>query len=60
MEWNKAMEEEFAALERNQTWELVPKPRDVKPISCKWVYKLKRRTDGLIERYKACLFAKIS
>ena len=35
LEWNKAMEEEFAALERNQTWELVPKPRDVKPISCK-------------------------
>jgi hypothetical protein len=35
LEWNKAMEEEFAALEQNQTWELVPKPRDVKPISCK-------------------------
>jgi hypothetical protein len=58
LEWNKAMEEEFAALERNQTWELVPKPRDVKPISCKWVYKLKRRTDGLIERYKALLVAR--
>jgi hypothetical protein len=51
------MEEEFATLERNQTWELVPKPRDVKPISCKWVYKLKHHIDGLIERYKACLVA---
>jgi len=58
LEWNKAMKEEFDALEQNQTWVLVPKPRDVKPISCKWVYKLKRRTDGLIERYKACLAAR--
>ena len=58
VEWNKAMEEEFAALEQNQTWVLVPKPTDVKPISCKWVYKIKRRTDGLIERYKARLVAR--
>lgn len=27
----------------------------MKPISCKWVYKIKRRTDGSIERYKARL-----
>ena len=31
-EWTKAMEEEIVALERNQTWKLVPKPKDVKPI----------------------------
>ncbi|KAL6311801.1 hypothetical protein AAG906_020910 [Vitis piasezkii] len=43
-DWSKAMKEEIAALKRNQTWELVPKPRDVEPISCKWVYKIKRRT----------------
>ncbi|KAL0458662.1 UNVERIFIED_CONTAM: Retrovirus-related Pol polyprotein from transposon RE1 [Sesamum latifolium] len=52
------MEEELAALERNQTWELVPKLNDVKPISCKWVYKIKRRTDGSIERHKARLVAR--
>ncbi|RVW95735.1 Retrovirus-related Pol polyprotein from transposon TNT 1-94 [Vitis vinifera] len=54
-DWSKAMKEEIAALKRNQTWELVPKPRDVEPISCKWVYKIKRRTDGSIERHKARL-----
>ncbi|RVW59275.1 Retrovirus-related Pol polyprotein from transposon TNT 1-94 [Vitis vinifera] len=57
-DWSKAMKEEIAALKRNQTWELVPKPRDVEPISCKWVYKIKRRTDGLIERHKARLVAR--
>ncbi|KAK6142115.1 hypothetical protein DH2020_006983 [Rehmannia glutinosa] len=52
------MDEEIAALERNQTWELVPKSTDVKPISCKWVYKLKRHSDGSIERHKARLVAR--
>ena len=52
------MEEEIIALEHNQTWELVPRLGDVKPISCKWVYKIKRRPDGSIERYKARLIAR--
>ena len=52
------MEEEIVALEQNQTWKLVPKPKDVKPISCKWVFKIKRRTDGSVERYKARLVAR--
>ena len=32
-EWRKAMEEEIQALKQNQTWDLVPRPKDVKPIS---------------------------
>ncbi|GKV38633.1 hypothetical protein SLEP1_g46522 [Rubroshorea leprosula] len=58
IEWRKAMEEEIKALKQNQTWELVPKPNDVKPVSCKWVYKVKTRPDGKIERYKARLVAR--
>ncbi|XP_042467162.1 uncharacterized mitochondrial protein AtMg00820-like [Zingiber officinale] len=54
-EWVIAMKEEIDALQQNQTWDLLPKPRDVKPISCKWVFKIKRRLDGSIERYKARL-----
>ena len=52
------MEEEIAALEQNQTWEIIPKPRDVKPISCKWVYKIKRHTNGSTEKHKARLVAR--
>ena len=36
----------------------MPKPKDVKPISCKWVYKVKQHPDGSIERYKARLVAR--
>lgn len=35
------MEEEIQALKQNETWDLVPRPKEVRPISCKWVYKLK-------------------
>ena len=53
--WIKAMKEEIDALEQSQTWKLVPKSKEVKPISCKWVYKIKTRPDRSIERYKARL-----
>ncbi|KAE8676544.1 hypothetical protein F3Y22_tig00111584pilonHSYRG00119 [Hibiscus syriacus] len=56
-EWMTTMKEEIDALQQNQTWDIVPKIKDVKPISCKWVYKIKRRPDGSIERYKARLVA---
>ncbi|KAM1046957.1 hypothetical protein TB2_025912 [Malus domestica] len=57
-EWMTAMKEEIDALQQNQTWDFMPKLRDVKPISCKSVYKIKRRPDGSIERYKARLVAR--
>ena len=56
-EWQLAMAEELAALERNGTWDLVSPPSGVRPITCKWVYKIKTRSDGSLERDKACLVA---
>ena len=56
--WTQAMDLEIAALHRNQTWDLVQQPSDANVIGCKWVYKLKHKSDGSIERYKARLVAK--
>ena len=56
--WDNAMDEEMAALDVNETWDLVPLPKGKKAIGCKWVYKVKHKADGSIERYKARLVAK--
>ena len=56
--WEKAMDEEMAALYGNDTWDLVSLPKDKKTIGCKWVYKVKHNSDGSISRYKARLVAK--
>ncbi|KAF5754617.1 putative RNA-directed DNA polymerase [Helianthus annuus] len=56
--WIEAMNNEMEALLRNNTWEVVDLPKGRKPIGCKWVYKIKYRANGEIERYKARLVAK--
>ena len=58
MHWEDAMDEEMSALDVNHTWDLVPLPDGKKAIGCKWVYKIKHKVDGSIERYKARLVAK--
>ena len=56
--WCEAMQAEIHALETNQTWSLTSLPHGKIPIGCKWVYKVKLRADGTLERYKARLVAK--
>ena len=56
--WEKAMNEEMAALDENETWDLVPLPKSKNVIGCKWVYKVKHNSDGTVSRYKARLVAK--
>lgn len=52
------MNEELATLELNQTWDLVPKPKDRKVIGLRWIYKVKHKSNGDIERLKVRLVAK--
>ena len=52
------MNEELAAFQRTHTWDLVPMPPGANPISCKWIYKIKTKSDSFIEQYKICLVAK--
>lgn len=56
-EWRKAMDKEYDALIKNQTWHLVPH-RNQNLIDCKWVFKLKKKADESIDRYKAHIVAK--
>ncbi|WVZ84335.1 hypothetical protein U9M48_031376 [Paspalum notatum var. saurae] len=58
LEWQLAMAEEIAALECTGIWDLVLTPSHIRPINCKWVYKVKTRFDGSLERYKARLVAR--
>ena len=52
------MDEEFSALQRQNSWSLVPTTPSINLVGCKWVYKLKLHSDGSIARYKALLVAK--
>ncbi|KAK4385809.1 hypothetical protein Sango_2704900 [Sesamum angolense] len=53
-----AMDEEMSALISRETWELVDPSPNADVVSCRWVFTLKFRADGTLERYKARLVAK--
>jgi len=44
--WIKAMDEELDQIEKNYTWELVPRPRYKNVIVTKWVFINKLNKDG--------------
>jgi len=56
--WQTAMKAELQALEATKTWDIVSLPQGKKPIACKWVYKVKCKADGSLERLKARLVVK--
>ena len=56
--WKHATDVEFDALHKNKTWHLVPPQKGRNIIDCKWVYKIKCKADGSLDRYKARLVAK--
>jgi transposase InsO family protein len=56
--WKKAMDEELDQIEKNDTWELVPRPKNKNVIGTKWVFRNKLNEDGQVTRNKARLVCK--
>ncbi|KAL0411751.1 UNVERIFIED_CONTAM: hypothetical protein Slati_3764800 [Sesamum latifolium] len=56
--WLEAIKFEMDSMSSNQVWILVDRPKDNKPIGCKWVYKRKIGADGEVTTFKARLVAK--
>ncbi|GKC30973.1 ribonuclease H-like domain-containing protein [Tanacetum coccineum] len=52
------MNDEMEAMYENNSWDLVDLPKNRKAIGSKWVYKIKHKSTGKIDRYKARLVAK--
>jgi hypothetical protein len=50
--WKDAMDSEYTALMKNKTWHLVPPKKGINVIDYKWIYKIKRKSDGSLDRYK--------
>ena len=48
----------MTTLQKNDMWMLVPLPKEKKTVGCRWVFSIKHKTDGSIERYKTRLVAK--
>lgn len=57
-QWKHAMQVEYDSLIKNKTWELVDPPKSKNVISCKWVFVVKRKPDGSVEKFKARLVAR--
>ena len=56
--WLEAMKSEMESMEINHVWTLVDIPEGIKPIGCKWIFKMKRSAVGMVETYKAHLVTK--
>ncbi|RDY03703.1 hypothetical protein CR513_12680, partial [Mucuna pruriens] len=56
--WTQAMKEEIKTLEKNSTWKIIDKPKDKRVVGYRWIYIVKCKSNGTLERYKARLVAK--
>jgi len=56
--WQQAMQDELNALATNNTWTISSLPPDKTAIGCRWIYKIKYKSDGSIDKYKARLISK--
>ena len=57
-QWKQALDSEYSAHIKNNTWTLVDLPESRKAIDSRWVFKVKYNAGGSVERHKARLVAK--
>ena len=48
----------MSALEKNKTWEIVERSKGKNIVDCKWIFTLKYKADGSLERHKTRLVTK--
>jgi len=53
--WKEAMDHKISLLKHAGTWTTVPCPHGKNVVRCKWEFRLKRKADSSIDKYKACL-----
>ena len=56
--WQEAMDREITTLDKAKTWTNVQRPAGKNIVGSKWVFRIKRKADGAIEKYKARLVAR--
>ncbi|KAI3655174.1 hypothetical protein MP638_000291, partial [Amoeboaphelidium occidentale] len=57
-QWQNAIDSEMNSLISNGTWTITDLPEGRKAIDNKWVFKIKYKSDGSIDKYKARLVVK--
>lgn len=56
--WTNAMGDEMDAQHENKTWSLVPLTSDMNVLGCRWIFTVKLKADGTLDKLKARLVAK--
>ena len=55
--WEEAIQSELKSLAAFDTFDVVTLPPGKKPVGCKYVFKIKYKPDGSVEKYKVRLVA---
>ena len=55
--WKDAMHEEYESIMKNDVWDVVLILEDKEVFTSKWIYKIKRGSDGSSENFKAIFVA---
>ncbi|GJY79526.1 zinc finger, CCHC-type containing protein [Tanacetum coccineum] len=53
--WKEAINDEMDSIMKNNTWILSDLPPGSKPLGCKWIFKMKMKVNGTIDKFKARL-----